>query len=96
MSKTLLNDKLSLSISGMVGLNKGGKLNIESYNKGTNYTAHNNISVPIYGVTFTASYTFGNTQIMTRQKRQSRIQNDFIEQQSQSEMYNSIGDVNQQ
>ena len=96
MSKTLLNDKLSLSISGMVGLNKGGKLNIESYNKGTNYTAHNNISVPIYGVTFTASYTFGNTQIMTRQKRQSRIQNDFIEQQSQSEMYISIGDVNQQ
>lgn len=96
MSKTMLNDKLSLSISGMVGLNKGGKLNIESYNKGTNYTAHNNISVPIYGVTFTASYTFGNTQIMTRQKRQSRIQNDFIEQQSQSEMYNSIGDVNQQ
>ena len=96
MSKTLLNDKLSLSISGMVGLNKGGKLNIESYNKGTNFTAHNNISVPIYGVTFTASYTFGNTQIMTRQKRQSRIQNDFIEQQSQSEMYNSIGDVNQQ
>ncbi len=96
MSKTLLNDKLSLSISGMVGLNKGGKLNIESYNKGTNFTAHNNISVPIYGVTFTASYTFGNTQIMARQKRQSRIQNDFIEQQSQSEMYNSIGDVNQQ
>ena len=96
MSKTLLNDKLSLSISGMVGLNKGGKLNIESYNKGTNFTAHNNISVPIYGVTFTASYTFGNTQIMTRHKRQSRIQNDFIEQQSQSEMYNSIGDVNQQ
>jgi len=96
ISKTLLNDKLSLSISGMVGLNKGGKLNIESYNKGTNFTAHNNISVPIYGVTFTASYTFGNTQIMTRQKRQSRIQNDFIEQQSQSEMYNSIGDVNQQ
>ena len=96
MSKTMLNDKLSLSISGMVGLNKGGKLNIESYNKGTNFTAHNNISVPIYGVTFTASYTFGNTQIMTRQKRQSRIQNDFIEQQSQSEMYNSIGDVNQQ
>lgn len=96
MSKTMLNDKLSLSISGMVGLNKGGKLNIESYNKGTNFTAHKNISVPIYGVTFTASYTFGNTQIMTRQKRQSRIQNDFIEQQSQSEMYNSIGDVNQQ
>ena len=96
MSKTLLNDKLSLSIYGMVGLNKGGKLNIESYNKGTNFTAHNNISVSIYGVTFTASYTFGNTQIMTRQKRQSRIQNDFIEQQSQSEMYNSIGDVNQQ
>ncbi len=94
LSKTLLNDKLNLSVSGIVGLNKGGKLNIETYSRGTNFTAHNNIRVPIYGVTFTVSYTFGNTKMTARQQRQSRVQNDFIEQQSQGEMLNSVGSGN--
>ncbi len=90
LSKTLLNDKLSLSVSGLTGLNKGGNLNIETHSRGINFTAHNNILVPIYGVTFTVSYTFGNTQ-MVRQQRETRVQDDFIEQQSQGEMINSVG-----
>ena len=52
LSKTLLKDKLSLGISGLVGLNKGGKLNIETYSRGSNFTAHNDIRVPIYNVRF--------------------------------------------
>jgi hypothetical protein len=46
--------------------------------------------VPIYGVTFTVSYSFGNTKMAAKQHK-SRVQNDFIEQQSQGEMLNSIG-----
>ena len=91
LSKTLLNDKLSLSVTGLTGLNKGGKLNIETHSRGSNFTAHNKICVPIYGVTFTASYTFGNMRMTARQPRETRVQDDFIEQQSQGEMINSIG-----
>ena len=91
LSKTLLKDKLSLGISGLVGLNKGGKLNIETYSRGTNFTAHNDIRVPIYDVRFTVSYTFGNTKMVARQQRDSRVQNDFIEQQSQEEIINNVG-----
>ena len=95
LSKTLLNDKLNLSVSGLVGLNKGGNLNIETYSRGTNFTAHNNIRVPIYGVTFNVSYTFGNLKMTARQQRTTtRVQNDFIEQQSQGEMLNSVGSGN--
>ena len=47
--------------------------------------------MPLYGVTFTVSYTFGNTKMTSRQQHQSRVQNDFIEQQSQGEMINSVG-----
>ncbi len=90
LSKSLLKDKLNLSISGQLGLNKGGNLNIETCSRGKNFTSYNNIKVPIYGVTFTVSYSFGNTKMTTKQHK-SRVQNDFIEQQSQGEMLNSIG-----
>ena len=90
LSKSLLKDKLNLSISGLMGLNKGGNLNIETYSRGKDFSSRNAVKVPIYGVTFTVSYTFGNTKIAQKQ-HQSRVQNDFIEQKSQGEMINSIG-----
>ena len=90
LSKSLLKDKLNLSISGLMGLNKGGNLNIETYSRGKDFSSRNAIKVPIYGVTFTVSYTFGNAKIAQKQ-HQSRVQNDFIEQKSQGEMINSIG-----
>jgi hypothetical protein len=92
LSKSLLKDKLTLSVSGVVGLNKGGMLNIESYSSGKNFTAHTNVKVPIYGVTFTVSYTFGNSKIRAKQHT-NRVQDDFIEQQSQGEVINSVGNV---
>ena len=92
LTKSLLNDKLNLSISGLTGLNKGGKLNIEAFNRGKNFNSHTNIRVPIYGVTFTVSYTFGNIQHPTSNTQHpTRVQNDFIEQQSQGEIINNAG-----
>ena len=90
LSKSLLNDKLNLSISGLTGLNKGGNLNIDTESRGKDFTSHTSIKVPIYGVTFTVSYTFGNSKVMSKQHI-SRVQNDFIEQQSQGEILNSVG-----
>ena len=90
LSKSLLKNKLNLSVSGLMGLNKGGNLSIETYSRGKDFTSRNAVKVPIYGVTFTVSYTFGNAKIAQKQ-HQSRVQNDFIEQQSQGEMINSIG-----
>jgi hypothetical protein len=90
LSKSLLKNKLNLSVSGLMGLNKGGNLSIETYSRGKNFSSRNAVKVPIYGVTFTVSYTFGNAKIAQKQ-HQSRVQNDFIEQQSQGEMINSIG-----
>ena len=90
LSKSLLKDKLNLSVSGILGLNSGGKLNIESYNSGKDFTSHTSVKVPIYGVTFTVSYTFGNSKVKTKQHT-SRVENDFIEQQSQGEIINNVG-----
>ena len=90
LTKSLLKDKLSLSVSGLIGLNSGGNINIESYNSGKDFTSHTNVKVPISSVTFTVSYTFGNSKLKTKQHT-SRVENDFIEQQSQGEVINNIG-----
>ncbi len=94
ISKSLLKDKLNLSLSALTGLNEGGSIMIESNSRGKDFTSHTKVKVPIYGVSFTVSYTFGNSKMASKQ-RVSRVQNDFIEQQSQGEMINSIGDVQQ-
>ncbi len=94
LSKSLLKDKLNLSVSGLMGLSDGGNIKIDSYSRGKDFTSHTNVKVPLYGVTFTVSYTFGNSKSTARQHT-SRVQNDFIEQQSQGEVINSVGNVNE-
>ena len=92
VSKSLLKDKLTIGVQGILGLNKGGKLNIESENRGKDFVSRSSIKVPIYGVTFTVSYTFGNSKVKAKQHT-SRVENDFIEQQSQGEVINNVGNV---
>ena len=92
VSKSLLKDKLTIGVQGILGLNKGGKLNIESENRGKDFVSRSTIKVPIYGVTFTISYTFGNSNIRAKQHT-TRVQNDYIEQQSQGEVINNVGNV---
>jgi hypothetical protein len=89
LSKSFLNDKLTVSVSGMTGLSDKGCIKMESYSSGKDFLQHQTIKVPIYGVNLSVSYTFGNAK-QTRQ-HQSRIQNDYIEQKSQGEMINSVG-----
>ena len=92
LSKSLLKDKLTIGVQGILGLNSGGKLNIESESRGKDFTSHTNVKVPIYGVALTVSYTFGNSKMSSKQ-HVNRVQNDFIEQQSQGEVINSVGNV---
>ncbi|SEE62316.1 outer membrane beta-barrel family protein [Prevotella sp. lc2012] len=90
LSKSLLKDKLNLSVSGSLGLNKNGNINIDTESRGKNFTSYTIAKVPISGVTFTVSYTFGNSKMRANQ-HVNRVQDDFIEQQSQGELLNSVG-----
>ena len=94
LSKSLFKDKLNLSISGLTGLNDAGSIMIESNSRGKDFTSHSKVKVPIYGFSFTVSYTFGNSKMATKQHT-TRVENDFIEQQSQGEMINSVGNMAQ-
>ena len=95
VSKSFLKDKLTVSLVGITGLSDGGKIKIENFSEGKNFSTHNKINVPIQGVTLSVSYTFGNSKRQTRQ-HVSRVQSDYIEMQSQGEMINSVGEMKQQ
>ena len=90
ISKSVLNDKLTFSLMGMMGLSDNGNLNIESKSSSTDFAYHQKVSVPLKGFSFSISYNFGNSKRQAKQHT-SRVQNDYIEQQSQAEMLNSIG-----
>ena len=94
LSKSFLNDKLTVSVMGLTGLSDGGRLKMESFSSGNNFSQHQNIKINLSGVTFTVSYTFGKSRQQQRQ-HMSRIQNDYIEQKSQGEIINSVGDMGQ-
>ena len=94
LSKSFFNDKLSVSIQGMLGLSDGGNLKMETYSQGKNFLSHQTIKVPMSGFNVSVSYTFGNTKQKAKQ-HVSRVQNDYIEQQSQGEMLNNVGNVGQ-
>lgn len=79
---------------GLMGLSKGGDLKMESYSKGNQFLSHQTISIPISSISLNVTYTFGNTKKQMKQ-HVNRIQNDYIEQQSQGEMLNSVGNVQQ-
>lgn len=96
LSKTFFNDKLTLGLQGMTGLNDGGCLKIETFSKGKGFSNHMDIRVPLYGLTFNVQYAIGNTKQQFQQRRQTHIDNNYIEQESQGEMINSVGSDNMQ
>jgi outer membrane receptor protein involved in Fe transport len=84
LSKSLLNDRLNISLSAITGLEKGGDIHIDSYSAGRDFVHRQNISVPISQVQLVVSYTFGNTGIKAKEHK-TRIENDFLEKKSEQE-----------
>lgn len=96
LSKSFFDDKLSIGVMGLMGLSKGGDLKMETYSKGNQFLSHQTINVPIGSISLNVTYTFGNTKRqMKQQQHVSRVQNDYIEQKSQGEVLNSVGNVQQ-
>lgn len=90
LSKSFFDDKLTISVMGMTGLDNGGALAINSYSEGKDFTNKMDIKVPMQSVSVSVSYTFGNTKKQFMQRR-SRVESDYIEHQSSGETINSVG-----
>lgn len=92
LTKSLLNDRLNISLSAVTGLDKGGSIHVDSHTEGLGFTSTQRIKVPLHQVALSVSYTFGNQRVQTRE-RKSRIENDFMERQSEGEQLNNAGSM---
>ena len=90
INRSFFNDKLTVGVQGVVGLSSGGRLEIENFSRGRDFTNHMLIRVPISSVSLNVSFTFGNTKKQMKQF-QSRVQSDYMEHQSNEERINNVG-----
>ena len=81
LTKSLLNDRLNITLQGVTGFNDGLKLKIVNHTEGPDFSSHQTIKVPIAQASLTVSYTIGNTKIQAK-KHESRINNDFNDKKS--------------
>lgn len=89
VSKSFLNDKLTLSLQAMTGLNKGGCINIETYSSSSTFVNSSNIRVPMSNVSLSVTYNFGNSKVKTRSHK-SKVQSDVIERSNNMEQLNQM------
>lgn len=90
LSKSLLNDKLTISAGLNTGLSKNGNINMDTYSQNKEFTNKQSIKIPMASFTIGINYTIGNYKAKTKDKKPT-IDNDYIEQKSQMEQINNIG-----
>lgn len=88
LTKSLFNDKLSLSLLYLSPLT--GKLEIKQYSKGHDFENKMNIKIPLRNLMFTVAWNFGNTK-KTFQQRSSKITNDFQEREDSNSQVPGLG-----
>ncbi len=76
VTKTFLNDRLSLSLNGILPLMKNLEMNMESYTKGNGFTSYSNTQIPMKAITFQISWTFGKQGNYSAKKTRRSIEND--------------------
>ena len=84
LSKTFLNDKLSVSAGFNTGLSKGGCLKMENVSHSSEFDTRTKTKLPMMAVTVGVSYTFGNLAPRMQQQRKS-VENDYFEEKSDME-----------
>ncbi|MBR5687751.1 MAG: TonB-dependent receptor [Prevotella sp.] len=93
LSKSFLNDKVTVSVAAVTGLNKGGKLNLDSYSEGKDFVSKQAIGVNISQLVLNVSVTLGNNKRQMSRMHQTKVTDDYIERQSTEEQINGQGGI---
>lgn len=91
VSKTMFDDRLSLSASIMTSLSKGFKLHFDQYTEGPNFTSSMKSSIPMTRIQASVTWKFGNTKKMYQKQHRSKVNSDYIEHQSDTENMGNAG-----
>ena len=91
LTKTFLDDKLSLSLSGMVPFAKEGKLSMTSHTRGSGFTTDLSTRIPLATVSFQLSWSFGKQGNYAAKKARRTIENEL--QLNSTTTAQSVGSV---
>ena len=83
LTKSFLDDKLSLSLNGVSPLTGGKGLKIESISEGPDFTSRMSTTVQIRMLTFNLSFTFGKQSNISVKSARKTIESD-VQLNSQS------------
>ena len=76
LTKTFLEDRLSLSVSGILPLARGFQMNMGSTTRGNGFTSEMNTTIPMRQVNFQISWTFGKQGNFGTKKARRGIEKD--------------------
>ena len=76
LTKTFLDDRLSLSVNGMLPLAKGFEMSMSSHTVGNGFTTDMSTVIPMRQITFQVSWTFGKQGNYSAKKARRTIQNE--------------------
>ena len=91
LTKTFLDDRLSLSVNGMLPLAKGFEMAMSSHTVGNGFTTDMSTTIPMRQITFQVSWTFGKQGNYTAKRARRTIENeDQLNSTSTAESMGSI------
>ena len=82
LTKSFLEDRLSLTINGVTGFNKGGAFSFNTYQKGADYINTTKVTIPIARAGISLTYNFGTAHNISVKKANRSISNDDVLQKS--------------
>ncbi|MBQ9185459.1 MAG: TonB-dependent receptor [Bacteroidales bacterium] len=78
VTKTFLDDRLSIGINGVTHLGTGRYMKFEIHNEGRGYSSNTTVNVPIRQITVNFSWFFGKSSSARVKKASRTIQNDDV------------------
>ena len=91
LTKSFLDDRLSLSVNGMLPISKDLKMHMDSYTKGAGFTSATSNTIPAAAVTFQISWTFGKQgNYSTKRARRSIENEDQLNNTTTAESMSSV------
>ncbi|MBO4465072.1 MAG: TonB-dependent receptor family protein [Bacteroidales bacterium] len=82
LTKTFLDDKISVTLNAVTGFEKCGALKIGMYQKGSDYISSTSSKYPLARAGITLSYNFGTSKNISVKKAKRSIENDDVLQKS--------------
>ena len=76
LTKTFFDDRLSLSVNGMLPLAKGFEMGMSSTTTGNGFTTSMSTTIPMRQITFQVSWTFGKQGNYSAKKARRSIENE--------------------